>query len=230
MKHDESRKSAGKRAPKVRGSYRGSRPAPPVGERFGRWLVLGVGEPLDRERWLVQCECGRTFSRQAQTIRDGISSSCVRCAKHDGHRKYENPTGRNGRHTREYKSYSGMLARCYDTRCRTYPSYGGRGIGVCGEWRDSFDAFVRDVGPSPGRGYSIDRIDNARGYEPGNVRWATAKTQARNTRRNHVLEVDGRAQCIAAWAEELGIRPQIISTRLRRGWSEREAVFGKRAA
>ncbi len=118
-----------------------------------------------------------------------------------------------------------MLARCYDEHCAWYRRYGGRGIRVCERWRASFAAFFDDMGPRPGHGYSIERIDNDGDYEPGNVRWATAREQARNTRRNRLITVGGRTQCVAAWAEERGVRPQLISTRLSRGWSDYEAVM-----
>lgn len=217
------------------GSSRGSSSTPPIGAHFGRWVVVGEApRERSREMWVVICVCGTEAIRQASSLRAGTSAGCTRCADHSGRRKYANRSRENGRHTREYKAYRGMLERCYDARSSEYRRYGGRGIGVCDAWRDSFDVFVRDAGLCPGAGYSIDRIDNERGYEPGNVRWATAKEQARNTRRNRVLEVDGRAQCVAAWAEELGVAPQMIFKRLAMGWSERDAVLlppgAKRAA
>jgi hypothetical protein len=77
-----------------------------------------------------------------------------------------------------------MKARCYNPKDTKYPDYGGRGIVMCDEWRNSFEAFLADVGPRPAPGLSIDRIDNDGNYEPGNVRWATHVVQQSNTRRN----------------------------------------------
>jgi hypothetical protein len=178
-------------------------------------------------RWFVRCDCGREFDRCAESITSQRSTQCHVCQAHDAGAVRALPVRSKvgGRQRPEYKTYSAMLSRCLDETQSEYPSYGGRGIGICDAWRTSFAAFFTDVGPRPGPGYSIDRIDNDGDYEPGNVRWATATTQARNTRRNRVLVIDGRAQCVAAWAEERGIRPQVIFKRLAMGWPERDAVL-----
>lgn len=75
-----------------------------------------------------------------------------------------------------------MRKRCLDPSNRQYPDYGGRGITVCDEWKNSFENFLAYMGEKPEKSYSLDRIDNNRGYEPGNVRWASKETQSRNRR------------------------------------------------
>jgi hypothetical protein len=86
------------------------------------------------------------------------------------------------------------------------------------------------MGPAPGPRYTIERKNNARGYTPGNCRWATQKENNRNKRNNHVLEFNGQAQCLAAWAEELGVPRETLKSRLARGWSAAEAIVGRRNA
>lgn len=85
--------------------------------------------------------------------------------------------------TRVYRSiWSGMNQRCHSPTAKDFPRYGGNGIAVCGRWRHDFMAFYADMGNPPTARHSIDRIDNAKGYEPSNCRWATPQEQTRNRR------------------------------------------------
>lgn len=85
-------------------------------------------------------------------------------------------------YTPEYIAWQNMIARCENPNHAAFDNYGGRGIHVCVAWRESFEAFFAHVGTKPSCAHSIDRIDNDRGYEPGNVRWATKSEQAKNRR------------------------------------------------
>lgn len=81
-----------------------------------------------------------------------------------------------------YHTWMGMKQRCANPKHGKYPRYGGRGITVCERWM-TFSNFLADMGERP-EGKTLDRIDNERGYEPGNVRWATPKEQMANRRKN----------------------------------------------
>jgi hypothetical protein len=76
-----------------------------------------------------------------------------------------------------------MRQRCNNKLHKQYRDYGGRGITVCKRW-NSFDLFAADMGPHPGKGWSLDRKNNNGNYRRGNCRWATPKEQSRNQRRN----------------------------------------------
>lgn len=89
-----------------------------------------------------------------------------------------------GDHRRDsrYHIWGGIKKRCLNQNNHHYARYGGRGITVCREWAESFDKFCEDVGPRPSASHSLDRIENSKGYEPGNVRWATSSEQQSNRR------------------------------------------------
>ena len=132
--------------------------------------------------------------------------------------------------TREYFVWRKMVCRCHDERDPRFAYYGARGIAVCERWRNDLAAFLADVGQRPSPKHSLDRIDNDRGYEPGNVRWATQREQMRNTRKNRLLTVRGETRSLAEWAERFGIRSGAILYRLSRGWSHEAAVCTPLAA
>ena len=129
------------------------------------------------------------------------------------------------KHTAEYRTFTHIITRCENTNSPDYPEYGGRGIRIADEWRRDFAAFLAHVGPRPTAAHSIDRIDNNRGYEPGNVRWATPVEQARNTRRNRYITIDGESKILTDWARISGNSESTIFYRLKRGVAPREAVF-----
>lgn len=128
------------------------------------------------------------------------------------------------RHTPEYTVWAGMVQRCEDVKCKSYPRYGGRGIKVCKQWRYSFVAFVRDVGPRPSPQHSLDRINNNGNYEPGNCRWATAQEQQRNSRWTRRLTFKGQTKCLVEWATVTGIEFRTLWKRLDLGWSVAKAL------
>lgn len=98
----------------------------------------------------------------------------------------------------EYTVWAGMRSRCHGKN--PLPSYGGRGISVCERWRNSFDAFVQDMGPRPSADHSIDRIDPDGNYTPENCRWATRKEQCQNLRSNVFITFCDVTMVIQDWA------------------------------
>jgi hypothetical protein len=124
------------------------------------------------------------------------------------------------RHLPEYAVWRSMVARCHRATHPAYADYGARGIFVCEQWRRSFATFFANMGPRPEGRYTLDRIDNAKGYEPGNCRWATYAEQSRNNRAARMITIGGRTQCHADWAKENGIHRALASFRERKlGWT-----------
>lgn len=82
--------------------------------------------------------------------------------------------------TPEYAAWGAMIQRCTNPRHPRWKYYGARGITICQRWRDSFPAFLADMGPRPSAGHSLDRVNNDGHYEPSNCRWATWPEQRAN--------------------------------------------------
>jgi hypothetical protein len=190
-----------------------------TGRQFGRLTVLGFSHKEGKYcYWLCQCDCGRRKITRPISLKSGDTQSC-------GHHSLGGPS-RHGQHkTSLYQAWADMKGRCYNKKTKRYPHYGGRGIAVCEEWRDSFEAFAEHIGPKPSPRHSIDRIDNDRGYEPGNVRWATSDQQNRNYSRNRLVTIDGRTMCVTDWCQEVGLSPSSFWKRIGKGWDEKSAML-----
>lgn len=125
-----------------------------------------------------------------------------------------------------YGSWSSMVQRCRNQKRADFARYGAAGISVCAEWA-RFACFLSDMGPRPSARHSLDRIDPALGYLPGNVRWANSAEQARNRKSTRLLEHDGRVQCVSDWAAELGISKGTLALKTRNGWTVQQVLQAK---
>lgn len=170
-------------APGVVERYRGR-----IGERIGELTFQEIStERADHGRVLgvFICSCGVSRDYPLGRILNGRARTHCGCRTDRGaHRTH------GMRNSREYSSWQSMKARCLDRNNKDYPRWGGRGVTVCGLWVGSFEAFYEHAGPRP-RGTSLDRVDNNKGYEPGNVRWATPVEQQRNRRDTFVWHIKG---------------------------------------
>lgn len=127
-------------------------------------------------------------------------------------------------YTPEHRVWSHIINRCTNRRSPYYARYGGRGIKVCERW-EWFPNFYKDMGPRPGPGYSIERINNDGDYKPSNCKWATKQEQARNRRSNRHITFAGRTQLLVEWAEETGISEETIYARINQlGWTVEKAL------
>jgi hypothetical protein len=135
--------------------------------------------------------------------------------------------GKAGNRTREYRSWQSMRERCYCENNKKYHRYGGRGIKVCDRWKNSFENFLADMGASPAK-TTIDRLDNDGDYCPENCRWANSEQQANNTSTNRLLTIYGKTMTLSCWTKvNPYVKPATASMRLRRGWTPKEAIYGK---
>lgn len=191
-----------------------------TGRQFGMLTAIRIVRHNGHAKcvdWLCRCQCGNEVVVNASALRTGTTQSCG-CWKER----------RNGwASTRLYDVYCNMMYRCYHTNNKDYRHYGGRGIAVCQEWRDSFDAFVDWALASgyddtlTGRENSLDRIDVNGPYSPDNCRWISMADQTRNRRPmpcKHMLTLDGQAHSIKEWSAITGLDSQCIYCRIKNGW------------
>jgi hypothetical protein len=199
---------------------------------FGLWVVLTIPQP--RGNPTCRCKCGFEATIPRCTLVLNKSKSCKNCsiASRDP-AKYNNRLrhgcGKPGKQTPEYKVWDAITQRCTNPKAQAFHNYGARGIKLHPSWSGSggFIEFLKHVGLRPTPDHSIDRIDNNLGYEPGNVRWTTYLEQTINRRNTITITIDGSTKTLARWAQDAGTQYHTAWGRIQRGWSPKEAIFGK---
>lgn len=193
-----------------------------IGRRFGRLVIISrvrTSRTGNVVRYLCKCDCGNEKEQWMSSLKAGVDS-CGCLTKE----KLKNRLTKHGMaHTRQYKAWAAMKDRCLNNKNQAFPHYGGRGIAVCDRWMESFDNFICDMGQRPA-GMTLERVDNDKGYEPGNCIWATRKSQQRNRRANVKIEYKGKIVCLSELEEITGVRAATIRARMLRGASAEEAV------
>lgn len=179
-----------------------------TGQVFYKMTIIsyvGRTEKGGNSKWLCKCECGNFKIIIGRNLLAGTTKSCGCYAKKvSSELKTTHGCSENNK-TPEYVTWLGIKARCYNVNSGSYPHYGGRGITVCDEWKNSFQQFLKDMGKRPTPKHSIDRYPNNEtgNYEPSNCRWATREEQDRNRRSNKWFEFDGENLILTDWARKL---------------------------
>jgi hypothetical protein len=194
----------------------------------GRLTVLGEVDKDERgrRRLEVVCDCGekRILIRKSFLMNKPQSCGCLRTERlkeavtTHGHLKDENTTP-------EYFAWRSMLARCYDEKSDSFSYYGGRGIGVCKAWKDSFESFFKNVGSRPSDDHVLCLIDKDKNFSPKNTEWRTRFDADRTKRSNTFYTVNGVTKCFVDWAAEYGILKSTLHYRVvTKGMSMRDAL------
>lgn len=193
-----------------------------TGLKLGRILVVGKTENRTRQGnviWECHCDCGEILYKSAKHLAESkFLYGCKKCrdSKRDPYKD-----------RKLYRVWINMKKRCSN---KSDMAYGGRGITVCDEWANDFFIF-RDWAYENGYNKhakhfecTIDRINYDGNYEPQNCRWISMSEQNCNKRNNRFITIDGKTQCASKWLEELNVKRNLFYNRLRRGWSEVEAL------
>lgn len=199
-----------------------------TGQRFSRLLVLRrvENDQFNNACWECKCDCGNTVIVTGSSLRRGHTKSCGCLQKEKAamvmsetmsrHHKTDHPL---------FIIWGSIIKRCENPNCKAYKNYGGRGITICDEWRNSFERFYQDLIDGYSPGLELDRIDNSKGYYKENCRWTTTKENCRNKRNNHLVETEWGKITIAELTERL-YGPNYTRTnyckiykQIKRGWS-----------
>lgn len=192
-----------------------------TGQKFGRLTVLKTFRFDKYTKCVCKCQCGNEKTINATDLVRGRTKSCGCLQKEVTSKTF---TRHGQRHTRLYKIWEDMKKRCYNTNCKVFNHYGGRGITVCQEWLDDFMNFYNwAIANGYNDSLTIDRINFNGNYESSNCRWVDMKTQARNTRHCHYVEYKGIKKPISEWCEELNIKRNDLYKYTKKGLSYEQA-------
>lgn len=199
-----------------------------TGQKFGLLTVIGLKDTETRKTyWVCQCDCGNVKEVRSDSLLCGAIKSCG-CLKK---RQDKINLVKNHKHkmsgTRIYHEWQGIKRRCYNPHEPRYDRYGGRGITVCKEWRNSFEAFYEWA---MSHGYqddlTLDRIDNDGNYEPDNCRWTTQKEQSRNRRTNINIRIGNSTKTLTEWCEIFQVDYSLVNARYHRnGFASIDDLF-----
>lgn len=205
-----------------------------TGMKFNRLTVLRRSDTNKdgHPAWVCRCDCGNETVVLGKYLKNGKIKSCG-CYKKEQNKsrfsEYNKSLGKecHGQSTsRLYAIWCSMKSRCSEERGKAYKDYGGRGIKVCEEWKNSFECF-RNWAMTNGymEFLTIDRIDVNKGYFPENCRWVDVTAQNRNKRNNVKVCLNGETKCLAEWCEIFGISQSLVWHRVSRfNWSYEKAI------
>lgn len=200
-----------------------------VGKRYGRLLILSLGNQQNGYVDRAMCECGTVKEVRRSDLQSGRTASCG-CLRRENTTKIGAATRKHGHSSNPlYHLWHTMIARCHHPAHAAYRYYGARGVQVCDRWRASFEAFAADMGARP-VGLELDRIDPDGHYEPGNVRWMNRRMQKLNRakRSDHYtprpIEWNGKTYAISDLAAIAGVSYSAMYYRLIKGMPVQAAL------
>ena len=202
-----------------------------IGKRYGMLTVVAYAGKGRNNLNLLKCacDCGNEKIVSASSLNSGSVSSCG-CLGKKNHERLANLNKTHGESkTRLYKIWQGMKSRCLNPNRPKYARYGGRGIKVCDEWVNSFEAFKSWALEN---GYNdtltIERNDVNGNYEPSNCCWIPPEEQKDNKEKTIYLSYEGEVKPLVTWAKEKGLNEKTLHVRHRKGWTDKEVIEGRK--
>lgn len=202
--------------------YRGPR-EDLTGRQFNGLMVQSRAENIGTHpAWNVKCVyCGTEKSLREQAITSLRTKSCG-CRQRQG--QIEAHTTHGMSRSPEYVIWRSMKRRCYEPTHNAFHNYGGRGIKMCAEWKNSFEVFFKCVGKRPSKHHQLHRTNNDGDYEPGNWEWTTRTENMRSTRNTRFIDVAGHRVPLRTFCESIGISHDAVAWHLDKGRSLSEAI------
>lgn len=179
-----------------------------TGERFGLLTVIerSGSDAKGRATWRCLCDCGREKVAASYLIKTGATRSCG-CIRSDAQKLAKSIYFSDSLfNKRLYRIWYNMIGRCHRETDKQFSMYGAKGVFVCCEWLESYDAFALWAGNNH-TGLTLDRIDPCGPYSPENCRWANHMTQQNNRRRHVWIEFEGERLTATQLARKLGVTP-----------------------
>lgn len=184
-----------------------------IGQKFGKLTVESLSDMRKhgQKTYVCICDCGGTSVVLGANLRKGNTTSCGCSRKNKCSLRMSELNYRHGEtNSKLWRTWKGVVERTTVPTSAHYQRYGARGISIHHEWL-TYENFARDIGQPPSPNHSIDRINNAQGYFPGNVRWATAKEQASNRSSSVFVNLNGHSMTLSDAAKVLNISKSTAS-------------------
>ena len=218
------------------------------GKRVGRltlikkvWLPSGR---YTRGGWLCKCDCGNLTRVRTDYLGKGVTISCgcynkdhnYANSNHKLHQKYSTSDSQpHSKYTKLYNAWSHIKRRCYSPNDREYSCYGGRGIKMCDEWKDTYQSF-KNWSLSHGfhqttnpHDMTIDRIDVNDNYEPSNCRWVNMLIQNHNRTITMKTVFKGKEIPLKELADDYNLKYPTVRARFIAGKRGQELIKPIRA-
>ena len=201
-----------------------------VGSKHGRLLVLKFShrDKHKAKHYICRCDCGNVCTVNIAHAKSGHTKSCG-CFARERSRDAGKKSKHNKINTRLYSIWAGMKTRCLNPNSDHKKWYYEKGIDICDEWKNDFMSFYNW---SMKNGYAndltIDRVNNNKGYNPENCRWANSTQQSRNKSHTIFVNFNGENKTLKEWSEITKIRYITLYYRYKSGWDAIEIINGRK--